>query len=67
MARGREGVIEVRRAVRRDRAQSRDEDAMKKLLQRIEDAFAAAAFAEEGDAETARRMVARPRNGRNRA
>lgn len=31
---------------------------MRKLLKKIEAAFAAAAFAEEGDAETARRIVA---------
>lgn len=34
--------------------------AMRRLLQKLADALAAAAFAEEGDAETARALVAAP-------
>lgn len=40
----------------RDRA-PKEEVAMKRWLERIEEALAAAAFAEEGEAETARRLA----------
>jgi hypothetical protein len=37
---------------------------MRKLLKKLEAAFAAAAFAEEGEVETARRLLAEPEQGK---